>query len=214
MHGISSPLPMDSEKPCVKSRGMTMISRLKKTPVMAAFCGLLIITGCAVPPQSEEPDFSDDKVPAVRSPSEFDQVLSDSASNKGQAIKLAGRVDRIESTDEGYKVTANWLPYPPARRIDQGPKDVQMKESRRFLIFFRGKVKSRPFYLVRGNRFVMEGTIGGTQRAVVDIFGTQSDLLYVHADCVRVWETGIAGGGTEPDSQYPDAVARTFCTKR
>ncbi len=188
---------------------------MKQLPIMLGVtCLSLLFSSCTLP-TGTEPTFPQDSSPQITSLAQFDQILSDVEGQKGKMMKLAGQVERVESTDEGYKALVNWLPYPPARRVYKGPQVVKLDEGRRYLIFFRGKVNTtqRPLF-IQGNRFVVEGKVKGTENTVIDMFGTQKDLLSINANCVRIWETGMATDSSDPDSQYPLPVARTICAAK
>ncbi len=176
------------------------------------FLGLsVLVSSCAHMPQTP-PTFDEGQSPAVRTTAEFDQIVSDVAEHEGKAIKLAGRIRRIEETEEGYKVLASWLPFPAPKDYDRGPRDAGSDDGIRFIVYYPEKVKKRVFFIIKGNKFVLEGTVGGTETAIVDMFGKRQDLLYITASCVRVWETGQSTIGTTADSEeYAGAIARTFC---
>ncbi len=173
--------------------------------------GLLVLcVGCATPPSSE-PLYPDDKdALAVMTVSQFDAIASNPNGYVGKEIKLAGRVDILASTQEGYEVLARWLPYPEKQALDQGLRDPKVKPREYFLIRFKGK-RERTFVTTHGNVFILEGTVLGIKGTVVNMFGLRKDLLYVNAQCVHVWETGADFISDAPDSQYPDARSKTFC---
>ena len=183
-----------------------------RTPIfLSGAVGLMfLLTGCETGPESR-PRYPEGKqLPVVSSASTFDGIVTGISGYEGKEIKVAGRIQNIDSTEEGYVVFAKWLPYPKQYSIGAGPPDSPSDQDRHFVFSFRGKRKS-PFTMYRGNKFIMEGRVQGTRKMVVDITGTQRQLLHLVAGCVRVWETGMGTMSTGPDSQYPDARAHTFC---
>ena len=187
---------------------------MRKLPLYVNVAAVLVLlSGCASPEERKaETLFGSDQIPAVKSTDQLDKIVGDIPAHQGKPIRLAGRVLRVDSVEGGYTALARWLPYPSPRRVDKGPKDDQADDGPRFVISYRGIVKDRP-YTSLGNKFVLEGTVNGTRKTVVDVFGTQKDLLHVDARCVRVWETGVSDIGGTPDSDIPLAVSRTFCVE-
>ena len=155
--------------------------------------------------------FPDDKgAKIVTTSSQFDEMAGNSENYLGQETKLAGAVVSIEETAEGYLVLARWLPYP--KQVDQVPQVGQTDDSRHFLIRFVGKRK-KEFYTTRGNKILLEGTVAGTKKALVNVFGPEQNLLYVNTKCVKIWETGQDDdSSSQMDSEYPPTRQRTLCT--
>ena len=180
---------------------------------LLSFAGAMIVLAACASPQERKAEslFQGEQIPAVTSVTQFDKMVTDISAYQGKDVRLAGRIQRVDETEEGYRALVRWLPYPPPRLIDQGPQDVQGEEGQHFVVTYRGKAKRRHF-IVLGNKFVLEGRVEGTSRTVVDVFGQRRDLLVVKARCVRVWETGASGVvHGSPDTDYPEAVSRTFC---
>ncbi len=170
---------------------------------------LLLVSGCASV-QNGTSTYPQGAAGAITSLSQFDaRVTGDS----GSEVRVAGRIQRIDTTGDGYDVLASWLPYPTGFRLDSAPMDASSDQVRHFVFHFHGKPKS-PFTTWKGNKFILEGRVEGTRNTVVDMFGTNKDLLYVRADCVRVWETGGDTVNRDPDAEYPDALAHTFCARK
>ena len=145
----------------------------------------------------------------VTTSAQFDEMAGNSANYLGKETKLAGAVVSIDKTDEGYLVLARWLPYPKTK-ADQGPKVTQTDDTRHFLIRFVGK-REKVFYTTRGNKFLLEGTVEGEKKALVNVFGPRQNLLYVNTKCVHIWETGEAEISATHDSEFPDVRERTLC---
>lgn len=173
----------------------------------------LLFAGCAQMGKTETPPYPIGKVGAVTSLAQFDQWVEEAPDSKGKEIRLAGRIQNIESTDKGYEVLAKWRPYPAGLRIMGDLNAVPSDQGRHFLMYYQGKPNA-DFRSWRENMFIMEGTVEGTRSAVVDVFGTKKDLLYVRVNCVHVWETGESVMGTDPDSQYNSARERTLCVEK
>lgn len=167
------------------------------------------LSACA-PMMNGSPKYPVSEAGAVTSVSQFDERLT---SHSGTEIRVAGRIQRIDTTPDGYDVLASWLPYPTEFRLGGAPMDASSDQVRHFVFHFHGKPKS-PFTTWRGNKFMLEGRVEGTRHTVVDMFGTRKALLYVRADCVRVWETGGDTVNRDPDAAYPDAMAHTFCARK
>jgi hypothetical protein len=166
--------------------------------------------GCTTLPGSDLLSSKSNGTKVVTTGPQFDEISDNSASYLGQEKKLAGAVVSIDQTDEGYLILAEWLPYPKTQ-IEEGPQIGQSDRSRHFLIRFIGK-REKEFYTTRGNIFLLEGTVEGTRKALVNVFGPRKDLLYVKAKCVRIWETGQDNDrSSQLDNQYPPTRNRTLC---
>ncbi len=173
--------------------------------------GLITLCAGCTTQQSVVPLYPDDPgAQAVRTSSQFDTITNNSNEYVGQKIKLAGRIEYLISSKEGYEVLAKWLPYPEIQPLDQGPRDPEVDPRRYFLIHFEGK-RERPFVTTHGNVFILQGTVEGTRKALVNTLGHRQNLLSVNTQCVHVWETGDDTISDSPDSQYPDARSKTFC---
>ncbi len=145
----------------------------------------------------------------VTTSAQFDEMAGNSSSYVGQEKLLAGAIVSIDPTAEGYLVLAEWLPYP--KQPEEGPRASQSNGGRHFLIRFIGK-REQEFYTTRGNKFLLEGKVEGTRKALVNVFGSKKDLLTINAKCVHIWETGEANVGSGPgDAEYPPTRQRTVC---
>ncbi len=185
---------------------------MRKGIMVLGILGLMgLQIGCAKLPGSDLLSPKSNGTKMVTTSPQFDEIANNSSSYVGQEKKLAGAVVSIDQTDEGYLILAEWLPYPKTQ-IEEGPKIGQSDRSRHFLIRFVGK-REKDFYTTRGNIFLMEGTVEGTQKALVKVFGPRKDLLYVNAKCVRIWETGQdPDSSSQRDVEYPPIRNRTVCT--
>ncbi|MDR4482224.1 MAG: hypothetical protein R3B95_03055 [Nitrospirales bacterium] len=184
---------------------------MRKVIIMFGILGLVSLQiGCTKLPGSDLLSPTSNGTKTVTTSQQFDELADNSPAFLGQEKRLAGAVVSIDQTDEGYSILAEWLPY-PTREIEEGPKISQADRSRHFLIRFIGK-REKEFYTTRGNIFLLEGTVEGTKKALVNVFGPRKDLLYVNARCVRIWETGQDGDpSSQLDSQYPPRRNRTLC---
>lgn len=184
---------------------------MRKRIVVFGILGLVgLQMGCTPLPGSDLLSSKSNGTKTVTSSSQFDELADNPSSYLGQEKRLAGAVVSIDPTEEGYLVLAEWLPY-PKKQVEEGPQVDQSDRSRHFLIRFIGKWK-KEFYTTRGNLFLLEGTVEGTKKALVNVFGPRKDLLYVNARCVRVWETGQDDSrSSQLDNQYPPTRVRTLC---
>jgi len=165
--------------------------------------------GCTASPTSSllAPKENGNKM--VTTSSQFDELASNSSHYLGQEKLLAGAIVSIDQTDEGYLALAQWLPYPKTQ-TQEGPTVSESAENRHFLIRFVGK-REQEFHATRGNKFLLEGKVEGTQKALVNVFGPKKDLLSVNAKCIHIWETGEATVSSGLDSEYPSIRQRTVC---
>jgi hypothetical protein len=184
---------------------------MKKAIIVLGILGLVgLQIGCANLPGSDLLSSKSNGTKTVTTSQQFDEIADNSSSYLGQEKKLAGAVFSIDQTAEGYLILAEWLPYPQAG-LEEGPKIDRSQRSRHFLIRFTGK-REREFYTTRGNTFLLEGTVEGTEKALVSVFGPRQDLLYVKARCIRMWETGQdTDSSSQMDNPYPPRRSRTLC---
>jgi len=185
---------------------------MKKAILVFSVLGLVgLQSGCTTTtlPGSDLLTSKGNEEKKVTTSSQFDEMADNSSRYLGQEKMLAGAVVSIDPTDEGYLVLAEWLPYP--KQPEEGPKASQADGDRHFLIRFIGK-REKEFYTTRGNIFLLEGTVEGTKKALVKVFGPRKDLLYINAKCVHIWETGQdAARSSQIDNQYPSTRNRTVC---
>ena len=186
---------------------------MRKAILAFSLLGLVgLQSGCTTHAGSDVVLFPKDKgAKIVTKSSQFDEMAGNSENYLGQELKIAGAVVSIDQTAEGYLVLARWLPYPKTTNVDQPPRGGQTDDLRHFLIRFVGQRETK-FYTTRGNKFLLEGTVAGTKRALVNVFGPKQNLLYVNTKCVKIWETGEdEGSDSERDVEYPPIRRRTLC---
>ncbi|WP_342349211.1 hypothetical protein [uncultured Nitrospira sp.] len=184
---------------------------MRKEVIVLGILGLVgLQIGCTALPGSDLLSSKSNGTKTVTTSQQFDEIADNSSSYLGQEKKLAGAVVSIDQTDEGYTILAEWLPYPKTQ-LEEGPKIGQSDRSRHFLIRFVGK-REKDFYTTRGNIFLLEGTVEGTKKTLVNVFGPRKDLLSVNAKCVRIWETGQdPDSSSQRDVEYPPTRNRTLC---
>lgn len=184
---------------------------MRKKILVLGILGLVgLQIGCSTLPGSDLLSSKSNGTKTVTTSPQFDEIANNPSSYVGQERKLAGAVVSMDQTDEGYIILAEWLPYPETQ-LEEGPKMGQSDRSRHFLIRFIGK-REKEFYTTRGNIFLLEGTVEGTKRALVNVFGPRKDLLYVNAKCIRIWETGQdPDSSSQRDVEYPPTRSRTLC---
>lgn len=191
----------------------------KYLSAVRGFLGILVVSsGCQGLPTTE-PTFPEDDVRAVRTATQFDALVQQAGRGERMQIKLAGRVVRVEVTDQGAVVLANWLPFPRHTSLESAPSDSQAAGGREFVFLFPGKIGDPftpngvydPAAGWEGNRFLMEGALAGIKTMTVEALGEEKSLLYVTVRCIHVWETGESELASQPDSQWAGSVARTFC---
>ena len=193
---------------------------MRRLLTVLSYAGIMfVLAGCASPEKQKAAALlGGEQIPAVTSATQFDKMASEVSAYQGTGVRLAGRIQRVEETDEGYRALVRWLPYPPPKDVDQGPTDIEGEglsatKGQHYVVTYPGKIKRR-HYIVKGNKFVLKGTVEGTSRTVVNVFGQRKDLLVVKARCVRVWETGTSPvEHMTPDTDYPEAVSHTHCVK-
>jgi hypothetical protein len=145
---------------------------MRKGIIVLGIVGLVgLQIGCTALPGSDLLSSKSNGTKTVTTSSQFDEIADNPSGYLGQEKKLAGAVVSIDQTDEGYLVLAQWLPY-PATQAEQGPQASKSSGNRHFLIRFVGK-REREFYTVRGNKFLLEGKVEGTKKALVNLFGSK-----------------------------------------
>ena len=179
---------------------------MKTGILLFGLLGLVCLqSACTTTPGSEllAPKGNEDKMVILGT--QFDDMAGNPSQYQGRTAMLAGAIVSIDETDEGYRVLASWLPYPKARP-EEGPMAGESDGKRHFLIRFVGK-REREFYTIRGNKFLLEGTVEGTHKGVVHLLGSEKDLLHVNAKCVHLWETGesdVSSGQVPLNMELPD----------
>ena len=184
---------------------------MRKGVLVCSLLGLVSLqSGYTTHADSQELFPKDKGAKIVTTNSQFDEIAGNSEKYVGQETKLAGAVVSIDQTDEGYLVLAKWLPYSKAN-VDQPPQNGQSDNDRHFLIRFVGK-REKEFYTTRGNKFLFEGKVEGTRKALVTVFGPRKNLLYVNAKCIKIWETGEDDdNSSQRDVEYPPVRHRIVC---
>lgn len=184
---------------------------MKKAIIVFSVLGLVgLQSGCTTLPGSDLLTSKGNEEKMVTTSSQFDEMAGNSSRYLGQEKMVAGAIVSIDQADEGYLVLAEWLPYPKTQ-LEQGPVASQTDGDRHFLIRFIGK-REKEFYTTRGNIFLLEGTVEGTKKALVQVFGPRKELLYINAKCVHIWETGQDDArSSQIDNAYPSTRNRTVC---
>ena len=179
-----------------------------------------LLMGCAAVTGSE-PVFPDDQVPAIISVTDFDRIWDNLDNYKGMTVKIAGRIVDTTQTSDGAITLANWIPYVSHFELEDGPPDQTHLHLRHFAFLFPG-IAGDPFakgpdydqqIAWEGNKFVMEGSVEGSRTMVVNPLGKEQTMLLVRTQCIHVWETGESEPSDQPDSQWADHIARTFCVR-
>jgi starvation-inducible outer membrane lipoprotein len=131
---------------------------------------------------------------------------------RGRAVKLAGRIVGVESTEKGTLIVAEWLPYP--QKGQYGPGANEFTGQNRFKLLYPGVID--PWSSWQGNRFVMTGNIEGTQNMVASFTGASKSVPYMVARCIHVWEVGDNTWWDQPDTEpggYP-YLQHTYCANK
>ena len=146
----------------------------------------------------------------LKSEAEFGVLTAQPDVYQGRAIRLAGRMVGVETTNQGTIVVAEWLPYP--NNEYEGPDDSGMKPQGRFAVFYPGKLGAEGS--LHGNKFLAIGKMEGKQ-AMGSLGGPSRNLPYMTARCLHVWKTGDAVIETTiPDVEntgYP-VTEETYCS--
>lgn len=184
---------------------------MKKGILLLGLLGLVgWQTACTATPGSELLAPKGNENNMVTTGAQFDDMAGNPSKYQDRAAMLAGAIVSIDETDEGYRVLAKWLPYPKSRP-EEGPIAEESEGKRHFLFRFVGK-REREFHTIRGNKFLMEGTVEGTKKGLVHLLGSEQDLLHVNAKCVHIWETGESNVSSgQAASEYGPARQRTLC---
>ena len=161
---------------------------------------LVILAGCA-----SAPIFEGNGSQALKSESEFGVLTAQPDVYQGRAVKLAGRIVGVESTNGGTLVSAEWLPYPDVEYV--GPNEMERVRDRKFTIFYPGTLdaKGRQY----GNKLLVVGKVGDPQSI------SSRGAPYVMAKCLHVWKTGNDAIEIQPDDEfigYP-VVEETYCSE-
>ena len=166
----------------------------------------LIFQGCSTAPLF--PNYTSEEVQKEQ----FGVLIAEPDVYRGRAVKVAGRVVGVESTEKGTLIIAEWLPYP--QKGQYGPGDNEFTGQNRFTLLYPGAID--PWSSWQGNRFIMTGEIEGTQNMVASFTGATREVPYMVARCIHVWEVGDNLWWNQPDtdpSGYP-YLQQTFCVQR
>ena len=128
---------------------------------------------------------------------------------RGQAVKLAGRVVGVKTTEKGTMILAEWLPLPEEGQY--GPGSNQIAQQDRFSFLYPGAIDSWGTW--KGNRFIVTGEIEGTHEVISSLTGHSKSLPYMVARCIHVWEIGDNLWWDQPDTDpggYP-YLQKTYC---
>ena len=168
-------------------------------PIVAAL--LLIVWGCSSPTQ-----FPTNGNHALKAESDFGVLTAQPDAYRGQAMKFAGRIVSVESTDQGTLVLAEWLPYP--NREYDGPEDEGVVTGKQFTVMYPGKLDADGS--LYGNKFLAVGQIesGKSMRGSGD---ATTELPQMNARCLHVWKTGTSALEWV-DNEY-DIEEETYCSQ-
>lgn len=128
---------------------------------------------------------------------------------RGRAVKLAGRMVGVETTDKGTMILAEWLPLPSEGQY--GPASNPITQQDRFSFLYPGNIDTWGTW--KGNRFIITGEIEGSQEVISSLTGQSKSLPYMVARCIHVWEIGDNLWWTQPDTEpggYP-YLQKTYC---
>ena len=157
------------------------------------------------------------KNPEITTADDFDTLANHLTELKDKRVKIAGQKIRVEETDEGLFVVAEFLPYPndDLHFTDSAigiPKPTKGKG--RFTFLYPGKKNvTDPILTWQGNRFILLGDIKGHKKVPITLSGRSINVPYFEAHCVRVWKTGGDEVSSDPDDLYAafPPLARTYC---
>ena len=113
---------------------------------------------------------------AIDTTEEFEKLATDVQDFKGESIKLAGQVRRVEENDEGLLVIADWLPYPKDdlhfTEDWQSAKTSSKKvRGHRFTFLYPGAKNVDPSITWKGNKFIILGDITGKKDIPTSLTG-------------------------------------------
>lgn len=119
---------------------------------------------------------------------------------------------RAETTGQGVKILAEWLPFPEGP--SDGPGGASPGEADRFYALFQGTIDEQG--LKRGNEFVLTGRVTG-QEEFTTLLGLRRQVPVLLVECLHVWKTA----GTDLrefqnmgplDLRYAPPLEETYCT--
>lgn len=178
---------------------------LTYTLASVALSVLTLAVGCA-----SAPLFPMNGGETIQSETAFGMLTATPDTYEGRAIKLAGRIVGVETTEHGALILAEWLPYPRNER--QGPEPASPAARERFAMFYPGTIDEEG--KLHGNKFLVVGkvTVPSLKK---ETRGVSATIPRIMARCLHVWKTGSAELSLLPDVEntgYPIAQ-QTYCAK-
>ena len=161
---------------------------------------------------THQPQFPDNGRPAIVTTDQFAWLSHPAQSPINEGVRIAGRLVRAETTGQGVKILAEWLPFPTGPY--DGPGGDSQGERYRFYALFQGAIDEQG--LERGNEFVLTGRVSG-QEDLMTLQGALQQVPVLLAECLHVWKTA----GTDlreyqemapVDLRYPPPLEETYCT--
>ena len=159
----------------------------------------VIVSGCA-----SAPIFEGNGSHTLKSESEFGVLTAQPDVYQGRAVKLAGRIVGVESTNGGTLVSAEWLPYPDVEYV--GPNEMA-RGGGKFTIFYPGKLDAAGRQY--GNKLLVVGKVDKTQSM------SARGAPHVMAKCLHVWKTGADEIEIQPDDEFigHPVSEETYCSE-
>ena len=177
--------------------------KIQLKPGSLAILFLLILVGC-----SSTPMFPTNGAQALHSNSDFGMLTMKPDVYQGRAIKMAGRIVEVETTENGTRLLADWLPYPNDPL--QGPIQATPAPKDRFELFYPGEMDDEG--LLPGNKFLVIGKIESESLNDMRV-RKASGVPFIAAQCLHVWKTGSADIDQTPDLEYAGypLMQQTYC---
>ncbi len=181
----------------------SVINQLRMTLSGGGLC--LLLSGCTFPapsPNHTSPEFRME---------EFGAVVAQPDVYRGRAVRLAGRIVRVEKTEKGTEILADWLPFPAKGQY--GPGSNKFDRQGRFSVLYPEPIHRWSSW--QGNRFTMTGHLEGTVEMIDSFTGTTATIPAMVARCLHLWETGDNLWGDQPDNDFSGYPYRkqTYCTQ-
>jgi starvation-inducible outer membrane lipoprotein len=133
-------------------------------------------------------------------------------SDAGIKVQLGGRIIQAAKNGKGIMIVAEQLPI--VNHPVYGPtEDNKRTGDHEFAFLYSGELEELD--LMKGNRFIIVGTT--TSRRPVLVNGIPKTEPFLIADCIHVWQTGVAeisefkedaGGGYSPLPEKTYCVAK------
>lgn len=172
---------------------------------VVVFLPMLLAQGCA-----GVQTFPDNGGTTLTASDEFGTLVAKPDLYQGRAVRLAGRIVGVETTDEGTTILAEWLPFPEPGQY--GPAKAAKSEGERFTLHYPGKLDPKGTWY--GNKFVVAGAMKGTTK-ITTVGGSSTSVPHIEARCLRVWKTGASDlSDAAPDVEqtgFPP-VQQTYCS--